>query len=152
MRSTHASVTWMRWHTSWVAGPGGVNIARSDDDPYASMIDQHLWTPLNIVRALSPRMVAAGRGRIVAVSSPLAARPAAGMSAYAVGKAALEALVRTLSRELIGTGVTANLVRVRTIDTAHARDAGSTTVRHVAEQGRLDYAGGDLRRYPLPLQ
>jgi NAD(P)-dependent dehydrogenase (short-subunit alcohol dehydrogenase family) len=104
---------------------GGFTIADSDDDPYASMIDQHFWTPLNVVRALSPRMVAAGHGRIVAVSSPLAARPTAGMSAYGVGKAALEALFGSLARELADTGVTANLVRVRTIDTAHARDAGS---------------------------
>lgn len=104
---------------------GGIRIADSDDEPYTSMIAQHLWTPLNVVRALSPRMVSAGDGRIVAVSSPLAVRPIAGMAAYAVGKAALEALFATLAVELRGTGVTVNLVRVRTIDAAHARDASA---------------------------
>ena len=39
------------------------------------MLDQHLWSTLNIVRPLVPRMVAAGHGRIVAVSSPMAAVP-----------------------------------------------------------------------------
>lgn len=102
---------------------GGTTIAESDDEPYTAMIDQHLWTPLNVVRTLSPRMVEAGSGRIVAVSSPLAVHSAAGMGAYAVGKAALEALFSTLARELSGTGVTANVVRVRSIDAAHARDA-----------------------------
>ncbi|MFV2063394.1 MAG: SDR family NAD(P)-dependent oxidoreductase [Chloroflexota bacterium] len=102
---------------------GGTTIAESDDEPYIAMIDQHLWTPLNVIRALSPRMVEAGSGRIVAVSSPLAVQSAAGMGAYAVGKAALEALFSTLAKELSGSGVTANVVRVRSIDAAHARDA-----------------------------
>jgi 3-oxoacyl-[acyl-carrier protein] reductase len=45
------------------------------------------------------------------------------MAPYAVGKAALEALFGTLAREVAGTGVTANLLRVRKIDAEHARDA-----------------------------
>jgi NAD(P)-dependent dehydrogenase (short-subunit alcohol dehydrogenase family) len=101
---------------------GGQRIADAPDEPFASMIDQHLWTTLNVVRVLSPRMVQAGRGRIVAVSSPLAAQPVAGMGAYSVGKAALDALMRTLAQEVRGSGVTVNVVRVRTIDNAHARD------------------------------
>ena len=51
---------------------GGMQVAGSPDDPYASMIDQHLWTTLNVTRELAPRMAAAGHGRIVAVSSPMA--------------------------------------------------------------------------------
>ncbi len=96
---------------------GGMQIGRSPDEPYASMIDQHFWTSLNVVRELAPRMVDAGYGRIVAVSSPLAAVPEAGMSAYAVGKAALEALFATLAQEVGDSGVTVNVVRVRAIDT-----------------------------------
>jgi NAD(P)-dependent dehydrogenase (short-subunit alcohol dehydrogenase family) len=101
---------------------GGTSIAETDDEPFESMVAQHLWTTLNVVRVLTPRMVAAASGRIVAVSSPLASRPTAGMGAYAVGKAAMEALLATLAQELSGTGVTANVVRVRTIDADHARD------------------------------
>ncbi len=97
---------------------GGMHIGRSPDDPYASMIDQHFWTSLNVVRDLAPRMVEAGFGRIVAVSSPMAAAPDAGMSAYAVGKAAQEALFAALAQEVVGTGVTVNVVRVRAIDTS----------------------------------
>ncbi len=105
---------------SWT---GGTPIVESDDEPFASMVSQHLWTTLNTVRAVVPRMVAADGGRIVAVSSPMAEAPAAGMGAYAVGKAAEEALLKTLAAELRGTGVTANVVRVRAIDTAGKRDA-----------------------------
>jgi NAD(P)-dependent dehydrogenase (short-subunit alcohol dehydrogenase family) len=86
------------------------------------MLEQHLWSTLNIVRPLVPRMVAAGHGRIVAVSSPMAASPAAGMGAYAVGKAAEETLLAALAREVADTGVTVNVVRVLTIDTSRVRE------------------------------
>jgi NAD(P)-dependent dehydrogenase (short-subunit alcohol dehydrogenase family) len=102
---------------------GGTRIVDADDDPYAAMLDQHLWSTLNVVRALVPRMVRAGHGRIAAVSSPMAAAPDAGMSAYAVGKAAQETLLAALAQELVGTGVTANVVRVRAIDTGGVREA-----------------------------
>jgi NAD(P)-dependent dehydrogenase (short-subunit alcohol dehydrogenase family) len=102
----------------WV---GGTHVIEAADEPYISMLDQHLWSSLNVVRPLVPRMVAAGRGRLVAVSSPMAAAPAAGMSAYAVGKAAQETLFAALAMEVAGTGVTANVVRVRAIDTQAVR-------------------------------
>jgi NAD(P)-dependent dehydrogenase (short-subunit alcohol dehydrogenase family) len=105
---------------------GGTSVVDAADEPYASMLDQHLWSSLNVVRPLVPRMVAAGRGRLVAVSSPLAARPEAGMSAYAVGKAAQETLFAALAREVAGTGVTVNVVRVRAIDTKGVRATDPT--------------------------
>jgi NAD(P)-dependent dehydrogenase (short-subunit alcohol dehydrogenase family) len=97
---------------------GGMNVGRSPDEPYADMLDQHFWTSLNVVRELAPRMIDAGFGRIAAVSSPMAAAPDAGMSAYGVGKAAMETLFSALAREVAGTGVTVNVVRVRAIDTS----------------------------------
>jgi len=101
---------------------GGTNVVDTADEPFVEMLDQHLWTSLNVTRALVPRMVAAGRGRIVAVTTPIAGAPEAGMGAYAVGKAAEETLFATLAQELVGTGVTVNVVRVRAIDTRQRRD------------------------------
>jgi NAD(P)-dependent dehydrogenase (short-subunit alcohol dehydrogenase family) len=101
---------------------GGVHCVDAADDAYATMLEQHLWSTLYVLRPLVPRMVAAGRGRIVAVSSPVAATPDAGMSAYAVGKAAQEALLATVAREVAGSGVTVNVLRVRSIDTSHVRE------------------------------
>lgn len=103
---------------------GGMHVGRSPDEPYTEMLDQHLWTTLNVVRELAPRMIDAGFGRIVAVTSPMAAAPDAGMSAYGVGKAAQETLLAALAQEVVGTGVTVNVVRVRAIDTA-AGEGGS---------------------------
>jgi NAD(P)-dependent dehydrogenase (short-subunit alcohol dehydrogenase family) len=101
---------------------GGIHVGRSPDDPYQDMIDQHFWTSLNMVRELAPRMIDAGFGRIAAVSSPMAGAPEAGMSAYGVGKAALETLFSALAQEVAGTGVTVNVVRVRAIDTSGGHD------------------------------
>jgi NADP-dependent 3-hydroxy acid dehydrogenase YdfG len=105
---------------------GAVPVSRATDAPYASMLDQHLWTTLNVTRELAPRMVAAGSGRIVAVTSPMATAPEAGMSAYAAGKAAEEALLMALAQEVAGSGVTVNVVRVRTIDPSGDPASGSS--------------------------
>lgn len=101
---------------------GGIRCVDADDAPYAEMLDQHLWSTLNILRPLVPRMVDAGHGRIVAVSSPMAADPDPGQSAYAVGKAAEETLLAAVARETADTGVTVNVLRVRAIDTSGVRE------------------------------
>jgi 3-oxoacyl-[acyl-carrier protein] reductase len=61
-------------------------------------------------------------GRVLAVSSPSGSRPPGNNAPYAVGKAGMEALMLSLANEVKGSGVTANLVLVNTIDTKHERD------------------------------
>jgi NAD(P)-dependent dehydrogenase (short-subunit alcohol dehydrogenase family) len=95
---------------------GGTSIADLDPVDIAGMLDQHLWTTLHVTRAVVPGMVERGWGRVLAVSAPVASEPAAKSAAYAVGKAAEEALLRTLAREVSGKGVTVNLVVVKAID------------------------------------
>jgi NAD(P)-dependent dehydrogenase (short-subunit alcohol dehydrogenase family) len=48
------------------------------------------------------------------------------MGPYVVGKAAEEALVLTVAKEVARTGVTANVLQVRTIDAKHERDREPT--------------------------
>jgi len=105
---------------------GGEAVVDVRDAEVAAMLSQHLWTTLNMARAVVPRMAAGGWGRIVAVSSPLASAPTKNVAPYAVGKAAQEALLGTLAREVAGTGTTVNLVLVRTIDVDHERDTKPT--------------------------
>jgi NAD(P)-dependent dehydrogenase (short-subunit alcohol dehydrogenase family) len=69
---------------------------------------------------LLPAMLDRGWGRIVNVSSAIAAHPGAmiGANAYATGKAALEAHTLNLAAELAGSGVTVNAFRPGSVDTA----------------------------------
>ena len=70
--------------------------------------------------AVLPVMVERGWGRIVNVSSAIAAHPGTmvGMNAYAASKAALEAHTVNLAAELAGSGVTVNAFRPGSVDTA----------------------------------
>jgi NAD(P)-dependent dehydrogenase (short-subunit alcohol dehydrogenase family) len=76
--------------------------------------------PAALTAAVLPGMLDAGWGRVVNISSGIAAYPA-GMvrgNAYAATKAALEAHTVNLAAELAGTGVTVNAYRPGGVDTA----------------------------------
>lgn len=100
---------------------GGRSIGELDPREIDTMLQQHLWTTVHLARAVVPHMRRGGWGRVIAVSSPTASNPGAERAPYAIGKAAQEALMLTLAQELKGSGVTANLVLVKTIDTAGER-------------------------------
>jgi NAD(P)-dependent dehydrogenase (short-subunit alcohol dehydrogenase family) len=76
--------------------------------------------PFLVTRALLPNMVEQGWGRIANVSSGVVHSPAAviGMNAYAASKSALEAHSLNLAAELADTGVTVNVYRPGSVDTA----------------------------------
>ncbi len=95
---------------------GGKTLLEADPADLRGMLEQHVWTSFHAARAFLPRLLANGWGRVVMVGTPLASRPNAKGGPYAIGKAGQEALLLTLSQELRGTGVTANLLLVRTID------------------------------------
>jgi NAD(P)-dependent dehydrogenase (short-subunit alcohol dehydrogenase family) len=76
--------------------------------------------PVALTGAVLPGMLQAGWGRVVNISSAIAANPAGmvGGNAYATTKAALEAHTVNLAGELRGTGVTVNAYRPGGVDTA----------------------------------
>jgi NAD(P)-dependent dehydrogenase (short-subunit alcohol dehydrogenase family) len=95
---------------------GGKTLFEAHPDDLTFMLNQHVWTSFNVIQAFVPHLVRNRWGRIVMITSPYAARPNARGGPYAVGKAGQEALMLTLSQELKGTGVTANLLQAKTID------------------------------------
>lgn len=95
---------------------GGKTILESPADDLTFMLNQHIWTSFHVTQAFVPHLVRNGWGRVVMITSPFAARPNAKGGPYAIGKSGQEALMLTLSQELKGTGVTANLLQARTID------------------------------------
>ena len=105
--------------------------------------------PAALTAAVLPGMLDAGWGRVVNVSSGIAANPA-GMirgNAYAATKAALEAHTVNLAAELRGTGVTVNAYRPGGVDTAmqawiRRQDPGRIGALH--ERFNRNYAEGTL--------
>lgn len=105
---------------------GGKTLLEAPADDLAFMLNQHVWTSFNVVQAFVPHLIRNGWGRVVMVTSPYAARPAAKGGPYAIGKAGQETLMLTLSQELKGTGVTANLVQAKTIDVKREKVSAPT--------------------------
>ncbi|MBA3468445.1 MAG: SDR family NAD(P)-dependent oxidoreductase [Herpetosiphonaceae bacterium] len=106
---------------------GGAPIVASDPADLASMLEQHVWTTWHMLQAFVPYQTAAGWGRLLIVSSPAASAPPANASVYAAAKAAEEALILTLAQEIDGSGVTANILQVRAVDTEHQRTQAPTS-------------------------
>jgi NAD(P)-dependent dehydrogenase (short-subunit alcohol dehydrogenase family) len=100
----------------------GAAITVLDPDQLRFMLDQHLWTTLNVVRAVVPGMVERGWGRVIAVTSFTTVSTPAHAGIYATTKAAQETLLKVLAKEVAASGVTVNVVAARAIDTEHARE------------------------------
>jgi NAD(P)-dependent dehydrogenase (short-subunit alcohol dehydrogenase family) len=119
---------------------GGTAVVDLDSDEVRRMLDQHLWTTLNVLQAVVPGMREREFGRVVAVSSAFATNPGPRGASYAMAKGAQEILVRSLAKEAAADGVTANVLVIRTLDDERARaarpnakTAGWTTPEEVAE-------------------
>lgn len=106
-----------------VGGYEGGSVAETSDQTWDGMLNVNLRTAFCAMRAALKPMLAAGRGRIVAVGSRAAVQPSPGMAAYAVSKAALVALVKNVAAETNKSGVTANVVLPSIIDTPKNRAA-----------------------------
>ena len=86
-----------------------------------AMLDQvtslNYLSPVRLILALLPGMVARGEGRIVNVSSVAARFGPPREAAYSASKAALSAFSESLAVDLTGTGVTVHVVNPGIIDT-----------------------------------
>jgi NAD(P)-dependent dehydrogenase (short-subunit alcohol dehydrogenase family) len=105
---------------------GGTPVVELDQEETRTMLDQHLWTTLNLVQAVVPGMVERGWGRVVAASSVAAANAPARAAHYAAAKAAEETLLRSLAKEVAPHGLTINVVAIRAIDEQHERETAPT--------------------------
>jgi NAD(P)-dependent dehydrogenase (short-subunit alcohol dehydrogenase family) len=101
----------------------GAKVHETDPDRFRRMLDLNLIPGFLLARAAVPRLIEAGGGAYVGVSSRAALRPFAGAAGYIVGKAAVIAFVEALAADYKQAGVRANCVIPSTIDTpANRRD------------------------------
>jgi NAD(P)-dependent dehydrogenase (short-subunit alcohol dehydrogenase family) len=105
---------------------GGFAMGRavgSASELWDRMLRMNLYTTLRLFEALTPAMVAAGGGSLVAVSAGAALRAPAEMAAYAASKAAVLRLVEAMAAEHSDEGLRVNAVMPGIIDTPQNRAA-----------------------------
>ncbi|MGH9229666.1 MAG: 3-oxoacyl-ACP reductase family protein [Acidimicrobiales bacterium] len=80
------------------------------DDDWRHTLDTDLSGPFHVIRRALRPMIRARYGRIVSVSSIVAATGSPGQANYAAAKAGLVGLSRSVAREVASRGITVNVV------------------------------------------
>ena len=86
------------------------------------MLDVNVTGSFRCVRRASKGMIRLRRGRIIFITSVVGLYGSAGQVNYAASKSALVGMARSITRELGGRGITANLVAPGFVDTAMTAD------------------------------
>ncbi len=97
-------------------------LMRMTDEEFDSVIDTNLAGAFRVARRASKGMIRLRRGRIVFVSSVVALYGSPGQANYAASKAGLVGMARSITRELGGRGITANVVAPGFIETDMTAD------------------------------
>ncbi len=92
-------------------------LMRMSDDDWDSVIDTNLAGAFRCARRASKGMIRLRRGRIILISSVVGLYGGPGQANYSASKAGLVGLARSITRELGGRGITANVVAPGFIET-----------------------------------
>jgi 3-oxoacyl-[acyl-carrier protein] reductase len=87
-----------------------VSIADTDTQQWERVLAVNLSAAFHLIRAVLPHMREKRRGHIINISSNVTQRLPAGLGAYTVSKAGLEALTRVLAKEEGPNGIRVNAV------------------------------------------
>jgi NAD(P)-dependent dehydrogenase (short-subunit alcohol dehydrogenase family) len=114
----------------------GEPVHETSDADWNFLVDLNARTVLNTARAVVPRMLESGGGKIVNVGAYAAQKGAAGMGAYAASKSAVIRLTESMAAELREKNINVNCVLPTIIDTPENRAAmpGADPRRWIAPQ------------------
>ena len=101
----------------------GSPVHATSDSDWNFMLDVNARTLLNAARAVVPRMLASGGGKIINVGAFTAQKGAANMGAYIAAKSAVIRLTESMAAELREKNINVNCVLPTTIDTPENRAA-----------------------------
>ncbi len=133
-------------------------LMRMSDADFDDVVDTNLGGAFRVVKRASKGMLKARFGRIILVSSVVGLYGSPGQANYAASKAGLVGLARSITRELGGRGITANVVAPGFIDTdmtaelpgghpaAVPREHPGRAVRHPGGGRECDRVAGGRRR------
>jgi 3-oxoacyl-[acyl-carrier protein] reductase len=92
-------------------------LMRMADEDFTSVIDTNLTGSFRVAKRASKGMLKAKYGRIIFISSVVGLYGSAGQVNYAASKSGLVGMARSITRELGGRGITANVVAPGFIET-----------------------------------
>jgi 3-oxoacyl-[acyl-carrier protein] reductase len=92
-------------------------LMRMSDDDFDAVVDTNLGGSFRVIKRASKGMLKARFGRIVLISSVVGLYGSAGQVNYAASKSGLVGMARSITRELGGRGITANVVAPGFIET-----------------------------------
>lgn len=99
-------------------------VHETSDADWDAVIAVNLRAPFVVSRAFLPSMLAAGRGRLVAVSSISATLGTARQASYCASKWGVVGFTKSLAEELRGTGLAALAVLPGSVDTEMLKGSG----------------------------
>ncbi|MBU6144324.1 MAG: beta-ketoacyl-ACP reductase [Acidobacteria bacterium] len=92
-------------------------LMRMTDEEFESVIDTNLSGTFRVLRRATKSMIKAKYGRVILIGSVVALLGSPGQVNYSASKSGLVGMARSLTRELAGRGITANVVAPGFIDT-----------------------------------
>ena len=92
-------------------------LMRMSDEDWDTVVDTNLAGSFRCARRASKGMIRLRRGRIILISSVVGLYGGPGQANYSASKAGLVGLARSITRELGGRGITANVVAPGFIET-----------------------------------
>jgi 3-oxoacyl-[acyl-carrier protein] reductase len=113
---------------------------RTKDDDWSAVIDTNLSAVFRLSRAVLRGMMKARHGRIINITSVVAASGNAGQANYAAAKAGVAGMTRALARELGSRNITVNCIAPGFIDTDMTRELTEEQTQSLLAQipaGRL---------------
>jgi 3-oxoacyl-[acyl-carrier protein] reductase len=118
-------------------------LMRMSDEDFDGVIDTNLGGAFRVVKRASKGMLKARFGRVVLISSVVGLYGSAGQVNYAASKSGLVGMARSITRELGGRGITANVVApgfVETDMTAELPEAQQAEYKKSIPVGRYGQA------------
>jgi 3-oxoacyl-[acyl-carrier protein] reductase len=117
-------------------GIGGL-LATMRDPDIESLVRLNTLAPIILTKYVVRSMMSAGAGRIVNITSIVAANGFRALSAYSATKASLEGFTRSLAREVGPLGITVNAVAPGFVDTVMTRELGESGREQIARRSAL---------------
>ncbi|MGI8336933.1 SDR family NAD(P)-dependent oxidoreductase [Actinomadura scrupuli] len=114
-------------HNAGIAAAGCVEEVPMD--VWQGMFSTHVLGPVALTKALLPAMRAAGRGRIIMVSSQGGVRGIPCIAAYSAAKGAAERWAESMANEIAPFGLGVTVLVAGTFDTDIITDAGAQDLR-----------------------